>query len=74
MPKNFVLQQDNTVREGRNQHMMTWLAMNVGRDILKGSSALFQEPGHTHNEADQRFSVINTALGKAVVLQTPEAL
>lgn len=72
MPQNLVIQADNTTREQRNQYSMMFIAWLTSRGIFRSAGEMFYEVGHTHNEVDQRFVLVRTALGRAQVLQTPE--
>ena len=74
MPKNLIVQADNTTREQRNQYLMQYLIYLCGTGRFKSAMSAFFEVGHTHNRVDQRFSIVRGILAKADVLETPQEL
>lgn len=71
-PIHLALQADNTCREQRNSWTMLFSSFLVGHGIVRTVDELFYRVGHTHNECDQRFSVITSLLAKQETLETPE--
>ena len=48
------------------------MAILVGMGRFRACGMAFHKVGHTHNEVDQRFTLVRSALNRATVLQTPE--
>lgn len=44
----------------------------VGQNIVTSLEECYYRVGHTHNEVDQRFWVISSALSKETRLECPE--
>lgn len=71
-PIHLALQADNTCREQRNSWTMLFSSWLVGHGVVRTVDELFYRVGHTHNECDQRFFVLASALARHDTLQTPE--
>lgn len=72
MPMTMILAADNTTRETKNQHNLTFNMVNVNKGLYDAVQNDFPPVGHSHNEQDQRFSVAGGALSKEKELETPE--
>ena len=71
-PRNIMIQADNTTREQRNPYLLVWQAWCAQHEIHRTIGQVFYDVGHTHNEVDQRFTAVRTALSRATILQTPQ--
>ena len=71
LPRNLVIGADNTTRESKNQHFANYLAYLVAKEKFDAVEVQYMTTGHTHNEQDQRFSSVATALKRAPVLEDP---
>ncbi len=60
---------DNATSEGKNQHVMKYMAWMVFREAFKSAEMSMFRVGHTHNELDQRFSEVATALSRSQRLE-----
>jgi hypothetical protein len=69
LPRNMIVNADNTTRESKNQHFMNFLASMVSLNKFETTELQFLQTGHTHNEQDQRFSTVALALSRAPVLE-----
>ncbi|CAJ1443835.1 unnamed protein product [Effrenium voratum] len=74
LPSHWVIQADNTPREGRNQWLALWAGHMVASARAASISLCFYRVGHTHNEVDQRFSMLASIMNRANVIQTPQEL
>ena len=72
LPHHIAIQTDNTTREQRNSWTMLWSGWMVGQNIVTSLEECYYRVGHTHNEVDQRFWVISSALSKETRLECPE--
>ena len=72
MPRNLIINSDNTTRESKNQFFLATQAMLVSQDKFDTVDQEFPKTGHTHNEIDQRFSSVSTTLNRAPVLENME--
>ena len=61
-PTTWCLQLDNTTKENKNQFVLAWLQMLVDTHVFDEILVSFLPVGHTHEDIDQRFSVISRAL------------
>lgn len=61
-PTTWCLQLDNTTKENKNQFVLAWLQMPVDTHVFDEILVSFLPVGHTHEDIDQRFSVISRAL------------
>ena len=50
---------------------MKYAAFLVGRGVFRSVQDNQGEKGHTHDDLDQRFSVVATLLSRSMVLQDP---
>ena len=71
LPTSLMIQADNTCREQRNQTGLYYGAWLASQSMVSCGEC-YAEVGHTHNEVDQRFSVVRAILSKASTLETPE--
>lgn len=74
VPSHLVIQQDNTCREGRNQHVLAWGTKLLLDQKFVSVTFSYLQVGHTHLDLDQRFSVVGSTLARQVVLQVPQEL
>lgn len=58
MPSKLVLISDNTVREVKNSHCMSYLAHLVARRKMRLCAMLMLRKSHTHCRLDQLFGVL----------------
>ena len=72
LPRELEIVTDNTAREGVNQHFFMMNAFLPGRDLFDQAINARSTVGHTHNEQDQRFSVVGSTLARAPALETPQ--
>ncbi|CAE7370562.1 unnamed protein product, partial [Symbiodinium microadriaticum] len=68
----LVLQTDNTSRECKNSSMMRALAVLVAGHKLKRAEARQLQAGHHHEDIDQFFSSISTAIQAKAEVHLPE--
>ena len=54
MPRTLVVAADNTTREAKNQHFLTYLCYLKAAGKFSDAELEMMEVGHTHNEDDQR--------------------
>ena len=57
-PHTWFLQLDNTTKENKNQFVLAYLQSLVDTKVFKRIEVSFLPVGHTHEDIDQRFSVI----------------
>ena len=69
LPRNLMINADNTTRESINQHFVNFLASMVSLNKFETTELQFLRTGHTHNEQDQRFSTVALTLSRAPVLE-----
>ena len=62
LPPVLRIQADNCGRENKNQYMFAFCATLVGLDYFAEVYLSFLLVGHTHEDIDQRFSVISSTL------------
>lgn len=55
LPAGFVLQQDNTYREGKNQYGIAFLILLVVLHIFRWTISNFLRPGHSHGPSALRL-------------------
>ena len=51
---------------------MLWAGWLVGAGVMSSVEEAYYRVGHTHNEVDQRFFVLSSALSKQEKLECPE--
>ena len=61
-PDVLYLQLDNTCKDNKNKALMTYLSELVKMGVFKKVKCSFLYVGHTHEDIDQRFSVISRFL------------
>ena len=62
LPPTLRIQADNTTRENKNIYMFVMCAALVGLGFFKEVHLCFLIVGHTHEDIDQRFTVISNVL------------
>ena len=67
-PKIWFLQLDNTTKENKNQYVLAWLQTLVDTQVFQEIYVSFLPVGHTHEDIDQRFSVVSRALRRQTIL------
>jgi hypothetical protein len=67
-PTTWFLQLDNTSKENKNQFVLAWLQTLVDTGVFETIYVSFLPVGHTHEDIDQRFSVVSRALRKENIL------
>jgi hypothetical protein len=67
-PDVLYLQLDNTTKDNKNRALLTYLDKIVKIGVLKKAKVGFLYVGHTHEDIDQRFSVISRHLKQHDVL------
>ena len=67
LPKVLYLQMDNCWRENKNQYMFTFLALLVKLGMFGKIKVNFDLVGHTHEDVDQMFQVLNSVLKRETV-------
>ena len=72
MPRSLVVAADNTVKEAKNQTFLSFLGFEKASEKFDSVEAEYMKSGHTHNEQDQRFSVVAGVVSSAPVLENKE--
>jgi len=62
IPPILYLQMDNCWRENKNQYMMTFLSLLIKLKVFVKIKLNFDLVGHTHEDIDQMFKVLNEYL------------
>ena len=70
-PPHLVLQTDNTSREQKNTNGLMFLAWLVATCVFQSSQLNTMMVGHTHIDADQRFSSIGAKIKTTTVPEEP---
>ena len=68
-PAHLVIQSDNAAGEGKNQTVMQFCAWLVWKGSFEAVTMAQFRVGHTHNQQDQRFSVVASGLSASDVLE-----
>jgi hypothetical protein len=71
LPLGLHIQQDNTSREGKNQFILRFAAMMVLLKIFRWVTLGFLRMGHTHDNLDQIFAQVVTAIRHSI-FDTPD--
>ena len=71
LPRNLVISADNTARESKNQIFANYNGYLVASEKFDTDQVEYKQPGHTHDELDQRFSTVASMLSRAPVLEDP---
>lgn len=58
LPKGLLIQQDNTCRECKNQHIVKWAAKMVGLKVFQSVVLSYLVTGHTHENLDGTYGQI----------------
>ena len=61
-PAKLYMQMDNTSRDNKNHYVFAYLSYLVQKGIFREIDVNFLPVGHTHEDIDQLFSVINRRL------------
>ena len=69
MPAHLVIQSDNASGEGKHQTVMKFCAWLAWRGSFETVTMAQYRVGHTHNQQDQRFSVVASGLSASDVLE-----
>ncbi|XP_064645571.1 uncharacterized protein LOC135498949 isoform X2 [Lineus longissimus] len=64
------LQMDNCWRENKNRYILSFLFFLVHIDVFEEVSLNFLPVGHTHEDVDQMFRCINTAISSCGNINT----
>jgi hypothetical protein len=72
LPPILFLQLDNTGKDNKNKHMVSFLAFLVARGVFIEIQVSFLPKGHTHEDIDQFFSVISRKLKTNPARTLPE--
>ena len=67
-PEVLYLQLDNTHKDNKNRGLMTYLEEVIHLEVFRKVKVSFLFVGHTHEDIDQRFSVISRYLRRNDVL------
>ena len=67
-PHTLYVQLDNTTKENKNQYVEAYLSSLVTEGVFDVVVMTFLPVGHTHEDIDQRFSVVSRKLRREVVL------
>ena len=65
LPPTLRIQADNCTRENKNIYMFALCAALVGMRYFKEMQLCFLIVGHTHEDIDQRFSIISNTLKRS---------
>ena len=69
IPKNLIVNCDNTAREGKNQFYKTFNDSLVALERFESATVSNLRFGHTHNGQDQKFSILGSVLARAPELE-----
>ena len=72
VPRSLAIGADNTTREAKNQYFQDFVAYEKATNKFEAIDTEFMRVCHTHNEQDQRFSVVAGKISRAPVLEEPE--
>jgi hypothetical protein len=67
-PHTLFVQLDNTTKENKNQFVLAWAQTLVDTFVFDDVYISFLPVGHTHEDIDQRFSVISRKLRREAIL------
>jgi hypothetical protein len=71
-PSTWFLQLDNTTKENKNQFVLAWLQTLVDTGVFDTIYVSFLPVGHTHEDIDQRFSIVSRALRRESILSVQQ--
>ena len=74
LPKTCVIVADNTVRENKNNTMLTLLSFIVMKAMFEMFVFFPHRKGHTHNRLDQLYGVIPRLFQNTDILQDLDAV
>lgn len=74
VPPTLRIQADNCTRENKNVYMFALCASLVGLGIFQEVQLCFLIVGHTHEDIDQRFSIISNTLKRTDIDSLQELL
>lgn len=74
LPPHLIINCDNTPREGKNSHFASFLSSVIAAGCFRSIQVEFLQVDHTHNELDQRFSSMASAIKGADCIETPADL
>jgi hypothetical protein len=74
LPPILRIQADNCTRENKNIYMFTLCAALVGLGYFQEVQLCFLIVGHTHEDIDQRFSIISNTLKRTNIDSVKELL
>jgi hypothetical protein len=64
LPKNFLLQLDNYVKDNKNKYLLTFLSLLMTREVFEEVKLGFLVVGHTHEDIDGCFGYLSKKLKK----------
>jgi hypothetical protein len=65
---NLLLQIDNSVKDNKNQHLLTYLSLLTSRDVFEDVKLGFLVIGHTHEDIDGCFGYLSKKLKEKYIL------
>lgn len=71
VPSELCVWSDNTVKENKNQTVLSWMQWLVSRQKFKSCSLSCAITGHTHNALDQVYGLLATAFRYVTDLSDP---
>ena len=74
LPPTLRIQADNCSRENKNKYMFAFCACPVALGHFREVQLSFLIVGHTHDDIDQRFSVISNILKRQDILSLKQML
>ncbi|XP_070548740.1 uncharacterized protein [Ptychodera flava] len=74
LSKKLHVQLDNCYRENKNRYLLSFASLLVEYDMFEEVMINFLPVGHTHEDVDQMFSRVSTALRKANSFTLPELM
>jgi hypothetical protein len=64
LPKKFLLQMDNYVKDNKNRCLLTFLSLLTTREVFEEVRLGFLMVGHTHENIDGCFGYLSKKLKK----------
>ncbi len=62
LPKTFLLQMDNCVKDNENRYLLAFLSLLMVREVFQEVKLRFLMVGHTHEDIDGCFGYLSKNL------------